>query len=192
MSKIALADFFKWFDETNVNHLEAVVLLESMMDPKLLRDASAWVRKYREPLPEPEAPPWPITKEQLGYIMQCSSETLNDALINDLAKCVADCEMDQLELVYFLANAAMNQLASATRLRSTTAAITSSEMTSGTRRPAGGSSTPGLDGSRSQVLIGTGSSASTLATPRSSNWARLTPPKNTLGALLLSGGNRTA
>ena len=102
MAKIALADFFKWFDETNVNHLEAVVLLESMMDPKLLRDASAWVRKYREPLPEPEAPPWPITKEQLGYIMQCSSETLNDALINDLAKCVADCEMDQLELVYFL------------------------------------------------------------------------------------------
>jgi predicted chitinase len=34
--------------------------------------------------------------------MQCSSETLNDALINDLARCVADCEMDTLELVYFL------------------------------------------------------------------------------------------
>ena len=34
--------------------------------------------------------------------MQCSSETLNDALISDLARCVADCEMDTLELVYFL------------------------------------------------------------------------------------------
>ena len=30
--------------------------------------------KYREPLPEPEAPAWPITKEQMGHIMQCSAE----------------------------------------------------------------------------------------------------------------------
>ena len=102
MTKISLPDFFKWFDANNANQLEAVVLLESMMDSKLLQDDSAWVLKYREPLPKPEAPPWPVTKEQLGYIMQCSSETLNDALINDLARCVADCEMDQLELVYFL------------------------------------------------------------------------------------------
>ena len=102
MSKISLPDFFKYFDATNVNQLEAIVLLESMMPETLLRDQSAWVQKYREPLPEPEAPPWPITKEELGYIMQCSSETLNDALINDLARCVADCEMDKLELVYFL------------------------------------------------------------------------------------------
>ena len=100
--KIALADFFKWFDANNVNQLEAVVLLESMMPDSLLKDDSAWVIKYREPLPKPEAPPWPVTKEQLGFIMQCSSETLNDALINDLARCVADCEMDTLELVYFL------------------------------------------------------------------------------------------
>ena len=102
MAKISLPDFFKYFDANNVNQLEAIVLLESMMPESLLRDQSAWVLKYREPLPEPEAPPWPVTKEQLGYIMQCSSETLNDALINDLARCVADCEMDTLELVYFL------------------------------------------------------------------------------------------
>ena len=110
MSKISLPDFFKYFDPNNVNQLEAIVLLESMMpETLLLRDQSAWVKKYREPLPEPEAPPWPITKEELGYIMQCSSETLNDALINDLARCVADCEMDKLELVYFWVSAAMNQ-----------------------------------------------------------------------------------
>ena len=102
MSKISLPDFFKYFDPNNVNQLEAIVLLESMMPETLLRDRSAWVELYRKPVPEPEAPPWPITKEELGYIMQCSSETLNDALINDLARCVADCEMDKLELVYFL------------------------------------------------------------------------------------------
>ena len=72
------------------------------MPDSLLRDESVWVKKYREPLPKPLAPPWPLTKEQLGFIMQCSSETLNDALISDLARCVADCEMDTLELVYFL------------------------------------------------------------------------------------------
>ena len=105
MAKISLPDFFKFFDPNNVNQLEAIVLLESMMPETLLRDRSAWVELYRKPLPEPEPPealPWPITKEQLGYIMQCSSETLNDALINDLARCVADCEMDKLEMVYFL------------------------------------------------------------------------------------------
>ena len=102
MSKISFPDFFRYFDETNTNQLEAVVLLESLMPDSLLRDDSVWVKKYREPLPKPLSPPWPLTKEQLGFIMQCSSETLNDALISDLARCVADCEMDTLELVYFL------------------------------------------------------------------------------------------
>jgi predicted chitinase len=102
MAKISLPDFFKYHDPNNVNQLEAIVLLESMMPETLLRDRSAWVELYRKPLPEPEAPSWPVTKEQLGYIMQCSSETLNDALISDLARCVADSEMDTLELVYFL------------------------------------------------------------------------------------------
>ena len=68
-----------------------------------MKDDSAWVTKYREKPEQPPAPAWPITKEQLGYDTQHdSSETLNDALISDLARCVADCEMDTLELVYFL------------------------------------------------------------------------------------------
>ena len=102
MGKISFPDFFKFHDPTNTNQLEAIVLLESMMPTSLLQDDSAWVQKYREPLPAPLTPPWPVTKEQLGFIMQCSSETLNDALISDLARCVADCGMDTMELVYFL------------------------------------------------------------------------------------------
>ena len=102
MSKISLPDFFRYFDANNVNQLEAVVLLESMMPDSLLKDDSAWVLKYREPLPEPEAPAWPVTKEQMAHIMQCSAESLPDSLMDDFARCVADCEMDPIEMVFFL------------------------------------------------------------------------------------------
>ena len=104
MGRINLSDFFQWFDPKNVNHLEAVDLLEQAMPETLLRDASAWVRKYREPVPTPvvEAPAWPITKEEMGKIMGCSVESLPDSLMDDFARCVANCEMDKLEMVYFL------------------------------------------------------------------------------------------
>ena len=101
MPEINLIDFFTYYKGTP-EQKEAVQLLQSAMPDSLLRSASAWVRQYRTRPEPPPAPPWPVTKEQLGFIMQCSSETLNDALINDLARCVADCEMDTLELVYFL------------------------------------------------------------------------------------------
>ena len=52
MSKISLTDFFKFFDNNNVNQREAIVLLESMMPKTLLADQSAWVKIYREK-PEP-------------------------------------------------------------------------------------------------------------------------------------------
>jgi len=47
MGKISLPDFFKFFDANNVNHLEAVVLLESAMPATLLRDEAAWVKTFR-------------------------------------------------------------------------------------------------------------------------------------------------
>ena len=102
MGRINLSDFFQWFDPKNVNHLEAIDLLEQAMPETLVRDKSAWVLKYREPVPNAEQAPWPITKEQMGYIMGCSSESLNGELMNDFARCVQDCKMDELEMVYFL------------------------------------------------------------------------------------------
>ena len=102
MGRINLQDFFRYYDENNVHQLEAIALLQQAMPDTLMRDKSAWVLKYREPLPEPEAAPWPITKEQMGYIMGCSSESLNGELMNDFARCVQDCDMDELEMVYFL------------------------------------------------------------------------------------------
>ena len=102
MSKISLTDFFRFFDDNNVNQREAIVLLESMMPKTLLVDQSAWVLKYREKPEPPPAPEWPITKEQLGKIMNCSVDSLPDALMDDYARCVANCTMDILEQVYFL------------------------------------------------------------------------------------------
>ena len=104
MGRINLSDFFQWLDPKNIHHLEAVDLLEQAMPETLLRDASAWVRKYREPVPKPEVeiPAWPITKEQMGKIMGCSVESLPDSLMDDFARCVANCQMDKLEMVYFL------------------------------------------------------------------------------------------
>ena len=67
MAKISLPDFFKWFDPNNVNQLESVVLLESMMPASLLQDDSSWVIKYRE---KPEAPPSTVPPQCLDIIAE--------------------------------------------------------------------------------------------------------------------------
>ena len=91
--------------QSNANQLEAVTLLESLMPPELLRDASPWVRLYRKQPEPPPAPPvgeWPITKDQMAHIMNCSADSLPDSLMDDFARCVRNCEMDEIEMVYFL------------------------------------------------------------------------------------------
>ena len=99
MGRIKLHDFFRWYDEKNPNHLEAVALLDQAISETLVRDQSAWVKKYREPAPGPS---WPITKEEMGFIMQCPSERVTADVMNDFARCVKECEMDRLQIAYFL------------------------------------------------------------------------------------------
>lgn len=101
MSKISFPDFWKYYKGTP-NQMEAIVLLESQLPISLLQDDAAWVKKYREHESAPPAPEWPITKEQLAEIMQCSPSTLPDSLMNDYSRCVKNCTMDTLEQVYFL------------------------------------------------------------------------------------------
>ena len=101
MPEINLVDFFTYFKGTP-EQKEAVQMLQSAMPETLLRDASAWVRHYRTQPEPPPAPAWPITKDQMAHIMQCSVESLPDSLMDDYARCVANCEMDTLEQVYFL------------------------------------------------------------------------------------------
>ncbi len=98
MPDINLIDFFKYYKGT-IEQKEAVQLLQSAMPETLKRDKSAWVVKYRE---APPAPEWPITKEDLAHIMQCSPSTLPDSLMDDYARCVETFQMDKTAQVYFL------------------------------------------------------------------------------------------
>ena len=111
-----LRDFFKYFDAENPNHIAAVDQLQSDGPGRLWADDSNWVKLFRTPVDKPKAcglnpsddcdcdpkPEWPLTKEQLGEIMLCNPGSLPDSLMDDLARCVSDCSMDKLELVYFL------------------------------------------------------------------------------------------
>ena len=101
MPEINLIDFFTFFKGTP-EQKEAVQLLQSSMPATLLRNQSAWVKQFREQPEPPPAPEWPITKEQMGFIMQCSSDKLSGDLMNDYARCVQNCNMDTLEQVYYL------------------------------------------------------------------------------------------
>ena len=101
MPEINLIDFFQYFKGTP-EQKEAVQLLQSSMPATLLRNQSAWVKQFREQPEAPPAPEWPITKEQLSKIMNCSVDSLPDSLMDDYARCVQNCNMDTLEQVYFL------------------------------------------------------------------------------------------
>ena len=101
MSRISLPDFFRYYTGT-VEQKEAIVLLESAMPESLLRDSSAWVVKYREQPESPPTPAWPITKAQMAAIMLCSESSLSDSLMDDYARCVANCQMDTITQVFFL------------------------------------------------------------------------------------------
>ena len=103
MAKISLPDFFRYYAGT-AEQMEAVVLLEASMPAHLLQDDSAWVMKFREqPEPTPAATgEWPITKDQMATIMGCSAESLPDSQMDDFARCVADCGMNPIEMVFFL------------------------------------------------------------------------------------------
>ena len=95
------SDFWKYF-QGEPHQQDAVRMLYEQMPVSLLEDDSAWILKYRETPEAPPAPEWPITKEQMGKIMQCSAGSLPDSLMDDYALCVQNCNMDTLEQVYFL------------------------------------------------------------------------------------------
>ena len=101
---INLQDFFTYYTGT-AEQKKAIALLQKSMPLTLLQDRSAWVVQYRQQPEAPEAPPvgeWPVSKEQMGLIMGCEPSALPDSLMEDFARCVKDCEMDKLEMVYFL------------------------------------------------------------------------------------------
>ena len=97
MSEINLVDFFRFYEHTQEQQ-KAVEMLQAVMPSSLLTDASPWVVQYRE---KPPAPQWPITKEQMGSIMNCSANSLPDSLMDD-RQVRGHSKMDKLAIGYFL------------------------------------------------------------------------------------------
>ena len=96
-----LEPFFRYY-KGEPHQMEAVQMLQQAMPDVLLRTDSAWIKQFRSTPEPPPAPDWPITKEKMAKIMQCTVGSLPDSLMDDFARCVADCEMDEIEVVYFL------------------------------------------------------------------------------------------
>jgi len=94
------ANFFEYY--SGLPHQRAAIeLLYEKMPTSLLKEDSSWVVAYRD-TPEPVTPTWPITKVEMAHVMQCTAASLPDALMDDYARCVQNCNMDRLEQVYFL------------------------------------------------------------------------------------------
>ena len=86
MAKISLPDFFRYYSGT-VEQKEAIVLLESMMPDSLLRDQSAWVRKYRE---QPEGPTGICTPELMERLTGHAANTFDSVFCDDCNRLFAD------------------------------------------------------------------------------------------------------
>ena len=86
MAKISLPDFFRYYSGT-VEQKEAIVLLESMMPDSLLRDQSAWVRKYRE---QPEAAAGICTPELMERLTGHAANTFDSVFCDDCNRLFAD------------------------------------------------------------------------------------------------------
>ena len=96
-------NFFKYYKAEEHQQL-AIEILYNELSPDMLSDDSNWVRKYRNQVikQEKKTKQWPITKEQMGLIMNCSTESISDSLMDDFAYCCELYGFDQINIAYFL------------------------------------------------------------------------------------------
>ena len=103
MARITLEgfkNFFKYY-KSEEHQQRAIEELYEDINPALLDESSDWIQTYRNK-PEPAPADWPITKVQMGLIMNCSTESIPDSLMDDFAHCVELYEMDKVSIAYFL------------------------------------------------------------------------------------------
>ena len=91
-------NFFRYY-KGQPHQALAVEMFYGLLPSSILEDDTNWVVQYRS---GPEESIWPVTKEQMGTIMDCSVKSLSDSLMDDYARCVDNCSMSTLEQVYFL------------------------------------------------------------------------------------------
>ena len=91
MSRISLPDFFRYYTGT-VEQKEAIVLLEAAMPETLLRDTSAWVRKFRE---QPAAPEGVCTPELMNRLTGHPASSFDDVFCNDCNRLLHETGFDK-------------------------------------------------------------------------------------------------
>lgn len=99
-------NFFKYY-EPEAHQADAIEILYNSLPKHLKDDNAAWVRAYRTPypdIPEPEEEvlPWPITKTQMGLIMNRPNDYISDECMDDFARCVELYNMSTVSMAYFL------------------------------------------------------------------------------------------
>ena len=100
-------NFFKYYNAEEHQQL-AVEILYDALSPDMLSDDSEWIRKYRNQVIKQEKKPeqWPITKVQMGRIMNCSTESIPDSLMDDFSHCCQLYGFDRINIAYFLGQCA--------------------------------------------------------------------------------------
>ena len=105
MSKLTLEgfkNFFKYYNQEE-HQIKAIETLYGDIPNELLDESSEWITQYRNKAePETESSDWPISKVQMGLIMNCSTESISDSLMDDFARCVDLYNMDDVSIAYFL------------------------------------------------------------------------------------------
>ena len=91
-------NFFKYYSG-EVHQQRAIDELYQQICLNGLEEDALWMQLYRTPT---NTSNWPITKEQLGLIMNCSTDNIPDSLMNDFVRCVDLYQMDQTSIAYFL------------------------------------------------------------------------------------------
>ncbi len=98
-------NFFKYY-KAEPHQEEAIEILYNSIPNWLKTDRATWVKAYRTPHDEPETieekPTWPITKTQMGLIMNRSNEEISDECMDDFARCVELYNMSEVSMAYFL------------------------------------------------------------------------------------------
>lgn len=110
MAKLTLEgfkNFFTYFkgEEQQIEGVEKLYEGLNEAAPEYLEDGCSWMTTYRtkpEPVQEPSVGQWPITKEEMAEIMQCSVDSLPDSLMDDFAKCAELYGMNRKNIAYFL------------------------------------------------------------------------------------------
>ena len=99
-------NFFQYFKNEPHQQRAIAALFEAL--PEDLKDNNTdWIRIYRkQDKPSNVDKDWPITKVQMGLIMNCSTASIPDSLMDDFAHCCKLYGFDRINIAYFLGQCA--------------------------------------------------------------------------------------